>query len=95
MKSFYWDEKGILGDGRFLSNLRYADNIALFKNSPLKRRRCLLREKVFNRKAFKSLRRRLTCTSDIPRFHSMNTENDMKSELDRRRRAAIRTSQGD
>uniref|UniRef100_A0A7I4Y8T5 Reverse transcriptase domain-containing protein n=1 Tax=Haemonchus contortus TaxID=6289 RepID=A0A7I4Y8T5_HAECO len=33
MKSLDWDEKGIRVDGRFLSNLRFADDIVLFSSS--------------------------------------------------------------
>ena len=33
MKSLNWDERGIRVDGRFLSNLRFADDIVLFSSS--------------------------------------------------------------
>ena len=33
MRSLDWDEKGIRVDGRFLSNLRFADNIVLFSKN--------------------------------------------------------------
>ena len=33
MKSLSWEERGIRVDGRFLSNLRFADDIVLFSNS--------------------------------------------------------------
>ncbi|KAK6764744.1 hypothetical protein RB195_024901 [Necator americanus] len=33
MKSLYWEEGGIRVDGRFLSNLRFADDIVLFSSS--------------------------------------------------------------
>ena len=33
MKSLEWDERGIRVDGRFLSNLRFADDIVLFSRS--------------------------------------------------------------
>ena len=32
MKSLDWDERGIRVDGRFLSNLRFADHIVLFSS---------------------------------------------------------------
>uniref|UniRef100_A0A0K0CYC1 Reverse transcriptase domain-containing protein n=1 Tax=Angiostrongylus cantonensis TaxID=6313 RepID=A0A0K0CYC1_ANGCA len=33
MKSLDWDEKGIRIDGKFLSNLRFADDIVIFSRS--------------------------------------------------------------
>ncbi|KAK6740930.1 hypothetical protein RB195_009029 [Necator americanus] len=33
MKSLFWEERGIRVDGRFLSNLRFADDIVLFSSS--------------------------------------------------------------
>ncbi|KAK6735277.1 hypothetical protein RB195_018456 [Necator americanus] len=33
MKSLCWEERGIRVDGRFLSNLRFADDIVLFSSS--------------------------------------------------------------
>ncbi|KAK6736148.1 hypothetical protein RB195_019055 [Necator americanus] len=33
MKSLFWEEKGIRVDGRFLSNLRFADDIVPFSRS--------------------------------------------------------------
>ena len=110
MKSLDWDERGIRVDGRFLSNLRFADDIVLFSSS-ITEAETMLKElnevgkKIglrINRKKTQFMKNALCedaemelegtpiteTSSYVYLGHSMNMENDLREELNRRRRAA-------
>ena len=119
MKSLDWDERGIRVDGRFLSNLRFADDIVLFSSS-ITEAETMLKElnevgnKIglrINRKKTQFMKNALCedagmefegtpiteTSSYVYLGRSMNMENDLREELDRRRRAAwarLRASEG-
>ena len=110
MKSLDWDERGIRVDGRFLSNLRFADDIVLFSSS-ITEAETMLKElnevgkKIglrINRKKTQFMKNALCedaemelegtpimeTSSYVYLGRSMNMENDLREELNRRRRAA-------
>ena len=110
MKSLDWDERGIRVDRRFLSNLRFADDIVLFSSS-ITEAETMLKElnevgkKIglrINRKKTRFMKNtlcedaemHLEGTPIMESFscvylgRSMNMENDLREELNRRRRGA-------
>ncbi|KAE9419848.1 hypothetical protein Angca_004248, partial [Angiostrongylus cantonensis] len=108
MKSLDWDEKGIRIDGKFLSNLRFADDIVIFSKSTSEAEMMINElneagEKIglrINRKKTQFMKNSwcegekieldgsliAETTSCVYLGRSMNMENSMKEELDRRRR---------
>ncbi|KAE9416458.1 hypothetical protein Angca_003584, partial [Angiostrongylus cantonensis] len=106
MKSLDWDEKGIRIDGKFLSNLRFADDIVIFSRSTSEAEINELNEagkKVglrINRKKTQLMKNPwcegekieldgsliAEATSYVYLGRSMNMENRVEEELDRRRR---------
>ncbi|KAE9415501.1 hypothetical protein Angca_005176, partial [Angiostrongylus cantonensis] len=111
MKSLDWDEKGIRIDGKFLSNLRFAGEIAIFARSTSEAEMMINEltkagKKIglrINRKKTKFMKSQwcegekivfdgsliAKTTSYVYLGRSMNMENSMSEELDRRRRAAF------
>ncbi|KAK6742176.1 hypothetical protein RB195_009817 [Necator americanus] len=108
MKSLSWEERGIRVDGRFVSNLRFADDIVLFSSSTNEAESMLneLNEAGtrigvrINRKKTQFMKNaycedggvqlegsQIVETSSYV-YLSMNMENDLKEELNRRMRAA-------
>ncbi len=110
MKSLDWNERGIRVDGRFLSNLRFADDIVLFSSS-INEAETMLKELNevgktiglrINRKKTQFMKNGLIedtelklegspiteTSSYVYLGRSMNMQNDLKEELNRRRRAA-------
>ncbi|KAK6754364.1 hypothetical protein RB195_013393 [Necator americanus] len=113
MKSLSWEERGIRVDGRFVSILRFADNIVLFSSSTNEaetmlnelneaKKRIALR---INRKKTQFMKNAyckdggaklegsqiVETSSYVNLGRSMNMENDLKKELNRRMRAAWAT----
>ncbi|KAK6744791.1 hypothetical protein RB195_011485 [Necator americanus] len=110
MKSLSWEERGIRVDGRFLSNLRFADDIVLFPSSTNEAETMLnelneagkrIRLRI-NRKKTQLMKNAycedggvqpkgsqiVEASSYVYLGSSMNMENDLKEELNRRMRAA-------
>ncbi|KAK6754378.1 hypothetical protein RB195_013402 [Necator americanus] len=108
MKSLPWEERGIRVDGRFLSNLRFADDIVLFSTNEAETmlnewneagKRIGLR---INRKKAQFMKNAycedgevqlegsqiVETSSYVYLGRSINMENDLKEELNRRMRAA-------
>ncbi|KAE9413728.1 hypothetical protein Angca_007782, partial [Angiostrongylus cantonensis] len=110
MKSLDWDEKGIRIDGKFLSNLRFADDIVIFSKSTSEAEMMINELNEAGKKIGLRINRKKTqfmknpwcegekieldgsliaeTTSYVYLGRSMNMENSMKEELDRRRSAA-------
>ncbi|KAK6726501.1 hypothetical protein RB195_004682 [Necator americanus] len=106
MKSLSWEERGVRVDGRFLSNLRFADDIVLFSSSTNEAETMLneLNEAGLriNRKKTQFMKNAhcedggvqlegsqiVETPSYVYLGRSMNMENDLKEELNRRMRAA-------
>ncbi|KAK6749833.1 hypothetical protein RB195_002068 [Necator americanus] len=110
MKSLSWEERGIRVDGRFLSNLRFADDIVLFSSSTNKAETMLNELNEAGKRIGLRINRKKTqfmknayCEDggvqlegsqivETPSYvylgRSMNMENDLKEELNRRMRAA-------
>ncbi|EYB86158.1 hypothetical protein Y032_0284g1336 [Ancylostoma ceylanicum] len=110
VKSLDWDERGIRVDGRFLSNLRFPNDIVPFSRSTGKAQAILNEFNEVGKKIGLRMNRTKTkfmknafCDGErielegtqiaetIPFVYlgrSSNMENDLKEELDRRRRAA-------
>ena len=110
MKSLDWDEKGIRVDGKFLSNLRFADDIVLFSKSTSEAETMLKELNEAGKQIGLRINRMKTqfmknpwcegeeikldgspiteTTAYVYLGRSMNMENNMKEEMDRRRRAA-------
>ncbi|KAK6745517.1 hypothetical protein RB195_011939 [Necator americanus] len=110
MKSLSWEERGIRVDGRFLSNLRFADDIVLFSSSTNEAETMLNELNEAGKRIGLRINRKKTqfmknahCEDggvqlegsqivETPSYvylgRSMNTENDLKEELNRRMRAA-------
>ncbi|KAE9418395.1 hypothetical protein Angca_004145, partial [Angiostrongylus cantonensis] len=108
MKSLDWDEKGIRIDGKFLSNLRFADDIVIFSKSTSGAEMLINELNEAGIKIGLRINRKKTqfmknpwcegekielddsliaeTTSYVYLGRSMNMENSMKEELDRRRR---------
>ncbi|KAK6757612.1 hypothetical protein RB195_015434 [Necator americanus] len=110
MKSLSWEERGIRVDGRFLSNLRFADDIVLFSSSTNEAETMLNELNEAGKRIGLRINRKKTqfmknahCEDggvqlegfqivETPSYvylgRSMNMENDLKEELNRRMRAA-------
>ncbi|KAK6756506.1 hypothetical protein RB195_014739 [Necator americanus] len=110
MKSLSWEERDIRVDGRFLSNLRFADNIGLFSSSTNEAETMLNELNEAGRRIGLRMNRKKTqfmknaycedggvqlegsqivkTSSYVYLGLSMNMENDLKEELNRRIRAA-------
>ncbi|KAK6763479.1 hypothetical protein RB195_023977 [Necator americanus] len=110
MKSLSWEERGIRVDGRFLSNLRFADDIVLFSSSTNEAETMLNELNETGKRIGLRINRKKTqfmknahCEDggvqlegsqivETPSYvylgRSMNMENDLKEELNRRMRAA-------
>ncbi|KAK6742879.1 hypothetical protein RB195_010255 [Necator americanus] len=110
MKSLSWEERGIRVDGRFLSNLRFADDILLFSSSTNEAETMLNELNEAGKRIGLRINRKKTqfmknahCEDggvqlersqivETPSYaylgRSMNMENHLKEELDRRMRAA-------
>ncbi|KAK6760849.1 hypothetical protein RB195_022061 [Necator americanus] len=110
MKSLSWEERGIRVDGRFLSNLRFADDIVLFSSSINEAETMLNELNEAGKRIGLRINRKKTqfmknahCEDggvqlegsqivETPSYvylgRSMNMENDLKEELNRRMRAA-------
>ncbi|KAK6750239.1 hypothetical protein RB195_002311 [Necator americanus] len=110
MKSLSWEERGIRVDGRFLSNLRFADDIVLFSSSTNEAETMLNELNEAGKRIGLRINRKKTqfmknayCEDGGVQFEgsqivetssyvylgrSMNMENDLKEELNRRMRAA-------
>ncbi|KAK6737066.1 hypothetical protein RB195_019643 [Necator americanus] len=110
MKSLSWEERGIRVDGRFLSNLRFADDIVLFSSSTSEAETMLNELNEAGKRIGLRINRKNTqfmknahCEDgglqlegsqivETPSYvylgRSMNMENDLKEELNRRMRAA-------
>ncbi|KAK6753595.1 hypothetical protein RB195_012903 [Necator americanus] len=110
MKSLSWEERGIRVDGRFLSNLRFADDIVLFSSSTNEAETMLNELNEAGKRVGLRINRKKTqfmkstyCEDggvqlegsqivETPSYvylgRSMNMENDLKEELNRRMRAA-------
>ncbi|KAK6732101.1 hypothetical protein RB195_016466 [Necator americanus] len=113
MKSLSWEERGILVDGRFLSNLRFADDIVLFSSSTNEAETMLNELNEAGKRLELRINRRKTqfmknaycedggvqlegsqivkTSSYVYLGRSMNMENELKEELNRRMRAAWAT----
>ncbi|KAK6730209.1 hypothetical protein RB195_006958 [Necator americanus] len=110
MKSLSWEERGIRVDGRFLSNLRFTDDIVLFSSSTNEAETMLNELNEAGKRIGLRINRKKTqfmknahCEDggvqlegsqivETPSYvylrRSMNMENDLKEELNRRMRAA-------
>ncbi|KAK6745401.1 hypothetical protein RB195_011870 [Necator americanus] len=110
MKSLSWEERGIRVDGRFLSNLRFADDIVLFSSSTNEAESMLNELNEAEKRIGLRINRKKTqfmknayyegggvqlegsqiveTPSYVYLGRSMNMENDLKEELNRRMRAA-------
>ncbi|KAK6758057.1 hypothetical protein RB195_015708 [Necator americanus] len=105
MKSLSWEERGIRVDGRFLSNLRFADDIVLFSSSTNEAETMLNELNEAGKRIGLGINRKKNAYCEdggvqlegsqiveTPSYvylgRSMNMENDMKEELNRRMRAA-------
>ncbi|KAK6751184.1 hypothetical protein RB195_002886 [Necator americanus] len=110
MKSLSWEERGLRVDGRFLSNLRFADNIVLFSSSTNEAETMLNELNEAGKRIGLRINRKKTqfmknayCEDggvqlegsqivETPSYvylgRSMNMENDLKEELNRKMRAA-------
>ncbi|KAL6723479.1 hypothetical protein Aduo_018478 [Ancylostoma duodenale] len=110
MRSLDWEEKGIRVDGRFLSNLRFADDIVLFSKSTNEAEAMLCELNEVGKRIGLRINRAKTqfmknaycegkrieldgsgikeTSSYVYLGRSMNMENNLIEELDRRRRAA-------
>ncbi|KAK6754360.1 hypothetical protein RB195_013390 [Necator americanus] len=110
MKSLSWEERGIRVDGRFLSNLRFADDIVLFSSSTNEAEMMLNELNEAGKKTGLRINRKkaqfmknaycedggvqlegsqiVETSSYVYLGRSMNMENDLKEELNRRMRAA-------
>ncbi|KAK6741274.1 hypothetical protein RB195_009245 [Necator americanus] len=108
MKSLSLEERGIRVDGRFLSNLRFADDIVLFSSSTNEAETMLNELNEVGKRIGLRINRKKTqfmknCEDggvqlegfqivETPSYvylgRSMNMENDLKEELNRRMRAA-------
>ncbi|KAK6760801.1 hypothetical protein RB195_022026 [Necator americanus] len=110
MKSFSWEERGVRVDGRFLSNLRSADDIVLFSSSTIEAQTMLNELNETEKRIGLRINRKKTqfmknpycedggvqlegfqiveTSSYVYLGRSMNMENDLKEELNRRMRAA-------
>ncbi|KAK6755348.1 hypothetical protein RB195_013992 [Necator americanus] len=110
MKSLSWEERGIRVGGRFLSNLRFADDIVLFSSSTNEAETMLNELNEEGKRIGLRINRKKTqfmknayCEDggvqlegsqivETPSYvylrRSMNMENDLKEELNRRMRAA-------
>ncbi|KAK6762035.1 hypothetical protein RB195_022940 [Necator americanus] len=110
MKSLSWEERGIRVDGRFLSNLRFADDIVLFSSSTNEAETMLNELNEAGKRIGLRINRKKTqfmknaycedegvqlegsqiveTSSYVYLGRSMNMENDLKEELNRRMRAA-------
>ena len=110
MKSLEWDERGIRVDGRFLSNLRFADDIVLFSSSTTEADAMLKELNEAGKKFGLRINRKKTQfmknaysegngiqldgspITETPSYvylgRSMNMENDLEEELNRRSKAA-------
>ncbi|KAK6726965.1 hypothetical protein RB195_004953 [Necator americanus] len=110
MKSLSWEERGIRVDGRFLSNLRFADDIVLFSCSTNEAETMLNELNEAEKRIGLRINRKKTqfmenahyedggvqlegsqiveTPSHVYLGRSMNMENDLKEELNRRMRAA-------
>ncbi|KAK6744007.1 hypothetical protein RB195_010982 [Necator americanus] len=110
MKSLSWEERGIRVDGRFLSNLCFADDIVLFSSSTNEAETMLNELNEAGKRIGLRINRKKTqfmknahCEDggvqlegsqivETPSYvylgRSMNMENDLKEELNRRMRAA-------
>ncbi|KAK6761046.1 hypothetical protein RB195_022203 [Necator americanus] len=110
MKSLSWEEKGIRVDGRFLSNLRFADDIVLFSSSTSEAETMLSELNEAGKRIGLRINRKKTqfmknayCEDGGVQLEgsqivegssfaylepSMNMENDLKEERNRRMRAA-------
>ncbi|KAK6756763.1 hypothetical protein RB195_014908 [Necator americanus] len=115
MKSLSWEGRGIRVDGRFLSNLRFADDIVFFSSSTNEAETMLseLNEAVkrigprINRKKTQFMKNAycedggvqlegfqiVETPSYVYLGRSMNMENDLKEDLNRKMRAAWQHSQ--
>ncbi|KAK6761889.1 hypothetical protein RB195_022833 [Necator americanus] len=109
MKSLSWEERGIRVDGRFLSNLRFADDIVLFSSSTNEAETMLNELNEVGKRIGLRINRKKTqfmknayCEDggvqlegsqivETPSYvylgRSMNMENDLEEELNRRMRA--------
>ncbi|KAK6764960.1 hypothetical protein RB195_025048 [Necator americanus] len=109
MKSLSWEERGIRVDGRFLSNLRFADDIVLFSSSTNEAETMLNELNEAGKRVGLRTNRKKTqfmknaycndggvqlegsliveTSSYVYLGRSMNMENDLKEELNRRMRA--------
>ncbi|KAK6756094.1 hypothetical protein RB195_014468 [Necator americanus] len=110
MKSLSWEERGIRVDGRFLSNLRFTDDIVLFSSSTNEAETMVNELNEGGKRIGLRINRKKTqfmknayCEDrgvqlegsqivETPSYvylgRSMNMENDLKEELNRRMRAA-------
>ncbi|KAK6754419.1 hypothetical protein RB195_013432 [Necator americanus] len=108
MKSLSWKERGIRVDGRFLSNLRFADDIVLFSTDEaetmlnelneagkriglrINRKKTLFMKNAYCEDGGVQLEgsQIVETPSYVYLGRSMNMENDLKEELNRRMRAA-------
>ncbi|KAK6749788.1 hypothetical protein RB195_002036 [Necator americanus] len=110
MKSLSWEERSIRVDGRFLSNLRFADDIVLFSSSTNEAETMLNELNEAGKRIALRINKKKTqfmknayCEDggvqlegsqivETPSYvylgRSMNMENDLKEELNRRMRAA-------
>ncbi|KAK6761203.1 hypothetical protein RB195_022314 [Necator americanus] len=94
MKSLSWAEKGIRVDRRFLSNLRFADDIVLRGNreenrTANKQRTQLMKNAYCENGGVELEGSQIVETSSYVYLGcSMNMENDLKEELSKRMRAA-------
>ncbi len=106
MKSLEWDERGIRIDGRFLSNLRFADDIVLFSSNTTEAEAMLKELNEAGKKFGLRINRKKTqfmknayserggiqldgspitqTPSHVYLRRSMNMENDLEEELNRR-----------
>ncbi|KAK6749240.1 hypothetical protein RB195_001690 [Necator americanus] len=101
MKSLSWEERGIRVDGRFLSNLRFANDIVVFSSST-NEAETILNELRINRKKTQFMKNAycedggaqfegsqiVETSSYVYLRRSMNMKKDLKEELNRRMRAA-------
>ena len=110
IKSLDWEDKGICVNGKFLSNLRFADDIVIFSRSTNEAEMMLRELNEVGSKIGLRINRMKTqfmknawcdggrveidgspiaeTKSYVYLGRSMNMDNDMKEELDRRRRTA-------
>ncbi|KAK6760653.1 hypothetical protein RB195_021927 [Necator americanus] len=86
MKSLSWEGRGICVDGSFLSNLRFADDIVLFSSSTIEANEMMLKENALCDDGGVQLEGSQIVETSLYVYlgRSMNMENDLKEELNRR-----------